>query len=152
MAKPPTPPAARTLGQTEAAMAQKNPPAINPAEARSLTNADGSPKSPQMREADKIAGNVDAKGERFADALHRDGFTVEDINNMKPGDLEIITEGLKAKGLLSDKESAPNTSIPVIISKLKQLERARPISAGPMSKPKARAAAEALKAEMELNQ
>ncbi len=151
---PPTP-AARTLAQTEAAMAQKKPAPIE--NTRTRTNADGTPMSPQMRGAVRTAGNVEAKATRWADAFHSEGVTAEDVRNMTAVDLQQMTNGLIAKGKLEMTENAPDTSIPLIISKLKDLEKVgkapasevTPSPNGPMSNPKARAAAEALRKAME---
>lgn len=112
----------RSLAQTEAAMMQKAP-AI-PEAPRSPYNAAGELKSPQLRAAEITHANTAAKAQRFAEALHQEGITFEDLGNMKLGDMDILTEGMKAKGTLGPNETVPKTSFPMIRDALKKLDAA----------------------------
>ncbi len=121
--------AKRTLDQTNAAMAQKQPAPVDLQEAKTATNVSGDRKSPQMRGAERTAQNVDAKAQRWADALKSEGITVEDVGNMTKADLEIMRNGLVAKGKLPEGELPPNTSIDAIVKKMKESAPGRGMAA-----------------------
>ena len=79
------------LTQTEAAMAQKKPaPLESP---QSPFDAQGERKLPVTRAAEITQANVAAKAQRFADALHQEGFTAQDVGNMKLGDFATVLPG-----------------------------------------------------------
>ncbi len=110
----------RTLAQTNAAMAQKQPAPVDLQEAKTATNVSGDRKSPEMRGAERTAQNVDAKAQRWADAFKSEGMTAEDVGNMQKQDFEVMRNGLIAKGKLPEGENIPNSSIDSIIKKMKE--------------------------------
>ncbi len=128
------PPPELSMAQSEAAMARKTP-APTEAAGRSGFNPDGTPKSPQMRAAERINTNTGNKAQRWADALSGEGFTVEDVGNMTTADLEKVAAGLKAKGVLGPKESIPKTSLGLIKDKLRQMPA--PEAPAPAARPTA---------------
>ncbi len=110
----------RTLAQTNAAMAQKTPAPVDLRESQTATNINGERKSPEMRGAERTAQNVEAKAQRWADAFRSEGVTAEDVGNMQKQDLEVMRNGLIAKGKLPEGENIPDTSIDAIIKKMKE--------------------------------
>lgn len=118
---PPATAPPRTLAQVEAGMARTGPAQTEAP--RSIYDANGEIKSPELRAAENTSSNTQAKALRFAQVLYGEGFSAEDIGNMKMGDFDAITEGLKAKGLLDAKETTPKSSIPMIKDQLKALEK-----------------------------
>jgi hypothetical protein len=102
---------------------------------RSLYNQAGDLKSPQFRGAEIKGANVDAKAQRFAQALHDADVTSTDVRNIPVGRLSInqiqqggmpgwgnVVDDLVSKGVLKPDEMPPNESLPKIIGYLKKLE------------------------------
>ncbi len=146
---PPQAPPPMSMAQAEAAMMRKNPAPIDPNEVRTLYDANGERKSPQLRAAEIKGSNVLKKAARFADAFEAEGITAEDVRNMTGPERQQMTNGLIAKGRLEAGETVPNESIPNIIAELKKREKATPVSKpaalsadSPMLDPKKAKAAE----------
>ncbi len=123
---PPQAPPPMSMAQAEAAMMRKNPAPIDPNEVRTLYDANGERKSPQLRAAEIKGSNVLKKAARFADAFEAEGITAEDVRNMTGPERQQMTNGLIAKGRLEAGETVPNESIPNIIAELKKREKATP--------------------------
>jgi hypothetical protein len=103
---------------------------------------DGARLSPQMRAAQRIGANVDAKAWRFADALHKAGVGSDELTEIPLGRVapEAIAQGavpgwgnitdhLVLKGFLKKGETSPNQSIPKVIFALRRLESEAKIGA-----------------------
>jgi hypothetical protein len=98
--------------------------------------ASGELKSPELRGAETKGANVEAKAQRFAQAIH--GFVksseLQLIPKGKVSAVDIakgavpgwgnITDDLISRGLLKPDEAPPNSSIPQIVTHLKQMEAA----------------------------
>lgn len=90
-----TAPGPRTLPQTEAAMAQKSPAAVE--SPQSQYTAAGDRKSPQLRAEEIKSMNRIAKAGRFVDALQTGRLKVSDVMRMDDSHWQMLADGIKEK-------------------------------------------------------
>jgi hypothetical protein len=93
-------------------------------EARYRTTPAGQVKSPEVRGVEKTAYNTVVKAQRVATALDQVGITADTMPSTGPQWGQVM-DFLKAKKLVPDGETPPDTSLPVVAELLKRIQAAK---------------------------